>query len=251
MAITIVAAIQGNFKTNGLDDTISLAAGPPVNGDVVVVLGGHGATSSALAAPVGDNSGAYTEIFRRISGAPICGAWYQVMDSSPDSEVVCDGAGNVNDAVGYVVYILRGVDTGNVLDAAVQTAYTAGANPDPPEITTVTDNALVLAAGTTDANETGFNYPTGYTNQVVRNGNDVADFTVALCSTLVASAGAENPDAFSLFAGSNTLGITIAIRPSVDGKVRNCIAVTRRNADEMIVRPRMPKPRNTLRSEFE
>lgn len=38
---------------------------------------------------------------------------------------------------------------------------------------------------------------------------------------------------------------------TISNKNRNIMAVTRRRSDEMIVRPRMPKPRNTLRGKFE
>lgn len=251
MAISIVAAIQGSFLNNGADDTISLAAGPPVTGDVVIVAGGHGASTAALAAPAGDNSGAYTEIYSRTSGAPICGCWYQIMGSTPDSEVVCDGGGNADDAVGYVVYILRGVDTDNVLDAAAETFFNAGINPDPPSITTVTDGALVLALANGDVNETGFDYPVGYTNQVARNGNDLQDFTVALGSKTVLNAGAENPSSYLLFSSSNALGATVAIRPLLSDKVRNYIAITRRRADQMNVKKRMQSVRETLRGKFD
>lgn len=118
----------------------------------------------------------------------------------------------------YVCQAWRGVDA-RVFDARSANRYTAGssATPNPPSVTTVTDDALVIAfAMQDDDDNTVSTWPTGYTNQIEKNtgnGGTSNNATVAMCSKIVTTAGAENPTAFT-FSGSDSWSTcSIALMP--------------------------------------
>ncbi len=123
-----------------------------------------------------------------------------------------------------VAYVIRGHNTSTPLDAATTStsaAGTTGANP--PSITTVTANALVLAIGCfspapSDVGLAVFvSYPSGYTEgQFAISGIDVdIEEGMAFAYRIVPAPAVENPGIF-VFSGGATgsvfSGITMAIR---------------------------------------
>lgn len=206
MSISCVNMLTGS-ATNGGDVTITFSGGIEEN-DVVLVVGGHGVTTTTITGPTG-----YTAIATHDTTAPIGGAWYKVMGATPDSSVTCSGGGNVNDGVAYVAYVFRGVDPDNVLDVAATTATASGAAPDAPSITPSTVGSWIVAAGMNDANDTGVTEPTGYYFPTRANGNDVADYTVAGAINPYWTSGAEDPGGWSLWATGECFSVTIALRP--------------------------------------
>lgn len=138
---------------------------------------------------------------------------YKVMGASPDTSVEIDQGTSVN--CNALVYVLRNADQSSPLDTATQSSSGSnGAIPDPPSITTVRDNSVVLAIGA--ASEGGgiasFTAPSGYDDFHYRGGGFNM---VGIGKKRVSPAGTENPGAFgggsSSTTGSRAMA-TMAIR---------------------------------------
>ena len=141
----------------------------------------------------------------------VCGA-------SPPTTVRVRGPSSPAPDAPYVCQAWRGVDA-RVFDARSGNDYTTGNNttPDPPSVTTVTDDALVIAfAMMDDDDNTVSTWPTGYTNQIEKNtgnGGTNDNATVAMCSKIVTTAGAENPTAFTFSGVDAWITCSIALMP--------------------------------------
>jgi len=210
MAITLVGTPQVGSTTNGGNVTLTFDVTPAEN-DVVIVFGGAGVFNSPN--PTAPGSG-YTQIALQASASIYFGAWYKRMGASPDSSVLCRGNGVASGATAYGCYVLRGVDTTTFADATATTAgVTASTNPDCPSITTVTNNAWVIAVAGSKVYDTTPGTVSGYSNQYNTAGDDTNDITVAGATFEKTTAGAENPAAWSSWASGNWYAITIAVRP--------------------------------------
>lgn len=118
-----------------------------------------------------------------------------------------------------IIQAWRGVDK-RVIDARPSDAWTKAWNSstfDPPSVTTVTDGALVIAVVALDDDDTTVStWPTGYTNQVEENSGNAssgAGCTIAMSSKIVASAGAENPAAYTMSTSDDGWVCTVALQP--------------------------------------
>ena len=215
MAITIVGTVQIGNERNGGDVTLTFD-GTPAEDDVVVVIGGHGNENGSD--PIGPSTAGYTTEDDTDDGADdwTGGVWTKVLGASPDATVVCLGSGATVDAAVYAAYVLRGVDTANIMDAAlVLTSRVTTDNPDPDSITTVTDDAWVIAAVVQRYHATATAFPSGYTNTATAGRVDTNRFGVSVATSEIASFGAENPGAFTISVGSSLqAAYTIAIRPA-------------------------------------
>jgi hypothetical protein len=212
MAIAIRGISQTGNNNNGGDVTLTFdAVTPPLEDDVVVVFGGHGATTTTLAAP---GSG-YTQIGIHTGSGPIFGAWYKRMGGTPDASVVCSGGGDAQDGVSYCCWTFSGVDTTTAEDATATTAGpTTSSNPNNPSITTVTDNAWVLAMAGSTAFDSTPGTVSGYSNTISQTRNETADLTSAGATLDKTSFGAEDPAAWSSWTSGQWYTITAALRPA-------------------------------------
>lgn len=216
MAISVIATLEGS-AINGGDVTLDLSATGVAEGDVVVVFGG---LPSSTLATADIETADYVEgtPFGSTSAPAIALTYgYKIMGATPDTEVVCNGGGSGTAGVAYGGYVLRGVDLTNVYDASPVTATGASGSPDGPEITTVTDGALVVVFGGVRSNDSTATEPTGYSNKFEINANDDNDISVGGATLLKATAGAENPDAFGSFGNSRWGAVTLAFRPASAG----------------------------------
>lgn len=221
MGVTISSAQVGT-AVDGNDVSLTFTA---LENDYVLIMGGgadDGAgftagptdTTYTTALSVDDTTGGPT-----FGGGADIGVWYKLMGASPDSAVTLTGPGGAFDAATYTLYVLTGADTATFLDGAIQTqgptADTAGW--DGPSITTSTDSCLVFTAGH-EYDVANFNVnaaPTGYSNLQWGNPNETNRFIHGAAAKSVASAGTENPGAFSLSTGtSRHYEITLAVRES-------------------------------------
>jgi hypothetical protein len=131
--------------------------------------------------------------------------------------VVGNGTGNAADAAAYICYVLRGVDLGTPLDTAATTAgVTTSTNPDCPSITTVANNAWVLAVAGNRVSDADIGTVSGYSNQYQAQGNDTNAMSVGGATKEIASPGAENPAAWTTWLSGTWFAITIAIRPATN-----------------------------------
>ena len=119
--------------------------GSPQEGDVALVIGGHG-TADADTPAAGPSTAGYTELAFEDWTADenlTFGVWYKVMGATPDTNVVCEAAGDSGDVATYVSYMLRGADTSTFVDASAVLSNGSASNPNLSGVTTVTDKAWV------------------------------------------------------------------------------------------------------------
>lgn len=211
MAITIVGTAEAS-AINDNDVTITLPGGMMEN-DLVVVFGGFSAVADSD--PPGPTTAGYTSISDTTTTFK-GNASYKFMSGSPDATVACQGgsfstfAGHMGSS--YVATVYRGVDVTTPLDTAATTALNNSTNPNPSSITTTTDNALVIACAGSGVNDTSITAPTGYSNQVDINADDLIDSTVGMAGKIITSHGAEDPASWTNWSSGSWGCITIALR---------------------------------------
>lgn len=209
--IAFVGAIAASIN-NGNAINLSFAGLGLVENDIVIVFGGHERTASVLPTTAG-----YTTILDPGQhNSNHAAASYKFMGASPDASVDCPGTSSTNDGVAYMAMAFRNVNLSTPMDATATQTSAAGATPDSPAITTVTDNCMILSMALCKADDGTITQPAGYsalTNLVTTaTVSDTNPRSVAGCYLMAGAAGSQNPGAFSGWSGNNT-AMTIALRP--------------------------------------
>lgn len=145
------------------------------------------------------------------------GSHYKVQGATPDSTVQWDDVTAGEDGVTHLYMVFRGIDAATPLDATPTTATgTNSYNPNPPVITTNTDNAAVVALGAVTEPASPPTAPSGYGDLTYGSNSDY--FELVAGSWLVkSSAGAENPGSYTGISGGtydSWCAVTVAIRPA-------------------------------------
>lgn len=214
MAIQFVGAVatdaSGSLSLTSLTGGIASA---PAQDDVVIVAVA-GSDSSDIDIAISGYTEAADLYANSFAIDTNLGVFLKVMGGTPDTSVTIPSM--VSPAA--VAYVLRGVDTTTPQDVAATTATkTSSGIPDPPSITTATDDAWVLAISATMAAGT-YVAPSGYSNTAKEERDQM---NVMVASKLVATAGSENPAVWSGI-GSDSFfftcaSVTMALRPSGAG----------------------------------
>lgn len=215
MAIARRGISQTGQSNNGGNVTLTFdTITPPLENDIIVAFGGHGIGTTTLAAP---GSG-YTQIGIHTGTAPIFGAWYKRMGSTPDLSVVCSGGGDAADGVAYCCWALSGVDTVTAEDATATTAGpTTSTNPDPASITPVTANAWVAAMAGNNNQDNSPGTISGYTDHLSQSRTETNVYTTAGALVDAGAVDAEDPGAWSTWKTGTWYTITAAFRPAAAG----------------------------------
>jgi hypothetical protein len=215
VAITLIGTAQTGVAPNGGDVTLTFD-GSPAENDMALVIGGIGTTDAGDT--VGPSTAGYTQLaFEDWTAAEnlAFGVWYKFMGATPDTDVICQGSGEVADGTAYVSYMLRGVDTSTPEDAAEVMDAGSGTNPDLEAITTATDGAWVFATYARAHQTAGTGGPSGYSGFAAAGGqNETNECSVVAAYIEVASASSEDPGTFTDARSEVWKGYTIAIRPS-------------------------------------
>jgi hypothetical protein len=144
---------------------------------------------------------------------------YRISDGTEDS-ISLSPTGNTYDAGSAVVKIWRGIDNTNPIDVTVTTSVnSSNQNPDPPAITPVSENALIIVAGGS-AHDLGSSVSytaSGLSDFSSISGNDIRDSTAGLGAYYDWTSGSYDPSSWSLTtdSGSSSVAATIALRPSM------------------------------------
>lgn len=148
------------------------------------------------------------------------GVFRKIMGATPDSSAQAE----TGSATGLAVeHVWTGADTTTPEDATTTTVTkTNGSRADPPAITTVTADAVVIAICSSAYQQTGtLSEPTGYSN-LVDVGESVTGH-VMMASKAKASPGAEDPGIFNGFnngvsdSAASGAAATVALRPGTSG----------------------------------
>lgn len=197
----------GSSTTGTLDLPSSLQ-----QGDLVIVV--VGSDGSAPALPSG-----WTNLDAQASGNgnAFQRTFYKVMTATPDTTVALSGLSTASTAS---VIALRGYSGTPSITTAL--GATGSGSPDAPSVTTTLNNSMVIAVGVLDDDGvTAVTAPTGYTNLSWINSSITtagSDMTTMLATKVVATAGAENPDAFTTTNGSDDwVAHSIIVSPAISG----------------------------------
>jgi hypothetical protein len=207
----ILRAVAGNFVP--LDGLISLVGNPTSStttsitlptglqpNDLVVICSVADSTTQTL--PTG-----YTNGQNGSSNSTEYRWSYKFMGATPDTT-----ATNLASSSAHIAFAFRGVDTASPLDVvspAISTNTTG--MPDPPSITTVTNNSVIVACGflDDDAVASSVTAPSTYT---LLNASQNGATVMAAYKTKT-PAGADNPAAFGGSGTDSWVGATFALRP--------------------------------------
>ena len=138
------------------------------------------------------------------------------------TSVTASGLNTGNENV-RVMIAFRNVNPTNPFDVNA-TENSGSGLPNPPSITPVTDNCMIVAVGLLDdhAIANSISPPTGYTTAVNMDSDGGANDTGGGAATimtaykLLATAAAEDPDGFTGTTGDPNKGITIALREATN-----------------------------------
>ena len=205
--------VVGSFtevNSNSSFHTLDLPAGAAAGDYVVLVVGGRYDSSSYKATV---QTAGYTLIHEEVSSGDVLSQVFGKFITD-DTNIQTSVASAVADNTAYACAAFRGVDTSSPLDVAVQVAYSASASINPAGVTTVTDNAVVVAALSAALyNALSITPPAGYTSlNSSRSAN--SDAAAGLIYKEVPTAGSEDPGSFTYGdADSFTRAVTLALRP--------------------------------------
>lgn len=185
------------------DDQVTFNVTPAQN-DVIVMFLVNEDPASNYTIPAGYVAGASATAF----GASAEYSWYyKIVGSTPDTGI------NINnsnpDGAAFTYYILRNVDTANVI---MSSAVAAGVN-NPPSITT-TKKTVVIATVFAEGGGTVTAAPTGYVGFAGADATSGGDAFAASGIKYVGSAATEDPGAFTV-SGSFAayVSLTVAFNP--------------------------------------
>ena len=208
--ISLVGSVQTNATTTGTQ-VFNLPAGTTTD-DVVIVFGGRGTTGNSSFATADGSAAGYTELYRTVDDYAT-GIYYKVMGATPDTSVdVGDFAVNNNANAVLTMTTFRGVNTTTPIDAqGTRTVDLTGLSDqvDFGFVTTITDNAWVLALADNDEGR-DMTVPTGYTTLFEFGTNIEAAFFYKE----VATAGLETPSDVTMIQAAKNHGVAFALRPA-------------------------------------
>ena len=193
-----------NYKASGSSGSTAedfTLPGTPAEGDLVIVTI---VADSTMIYPAGNvNSSGWTLAFIPDSSSPSSQVWWKEMGATPDTVINIQQEGS--SILNGCIQTWSGGSSGDMLDAAAVSASGSsedgGSDPDPAQITTDSDNALVFAIAFLDDDNSSVNtWPTGYTNGESSDaGTAEANHSSSFVSSkIVTSAGAENPNVYEL-----------------------------------------------------
>lgn len=240
--ITQVGTVQTGSAANGGDVTLTFD-GSPAEGDLVVVIGGNADNGAGA---LGPSTSGYTEesSVDDDTNSLSYGVWWKVMGASPDTTVVCQGTGAVDEATAYMSYVFRGVDPNNPFDApTTYVGATSTANPDPPTNWPKTDQAIAIAWMAKASSASIDTYPSGYSSTGSASGVDTNRFTVAAGIKVITPKAAENPGSFGLSLANISAAATSLLRPAWPTWIRNSSGAVQTSSSTTIV---LDKPVGTV-----
>jgi hypothetical protein len=226
MAISFVGSVS-QAQPNGSDITLDLTTitGLAQN-DLVIVAYTVGSSDDGDYDMVVNSPTDYTEVADLFADdVQDCnlGVFRKVQGATPDTSVVVEGFGNMNNSIAAIAMAFRGVDTTTPMDVAATTATGIDtANPNPPSINHNNPSGVwtvVVGAAGHSAGDRTYTFPTGYTTDAVSlSGNDSDDCTIGMGYRSSGVSDPEDPGVMT-FSGTDNVNycwaaVTMALRPA-------------------------------------
>jgi len=149
------------------------------------------------------------------SSSPYSAAMYKIATGQTETVTT------LNTQCGNALFAFRGVDSSNPFDVNAVEVITSGTNPNPPQITTVSNNSMIVAVGFLDDQQVAgsVTVQSGYTLAVAENAPNNA--TLMASYKAQAAAGSEDPGAFVVGVNDSYHAQTYALRANTDNAVKN------------------------------
>lgn len=197
-------------------------ASAPQEGDVVIIVSGAGSTSDVSMSMI---TAGYTELFEAYESDTVdtnLAVYYKVMGATPDTDVTINESGNAAFASAAIAHVWRNIDTSNPIDAyTTQFTGVNSAHANPPAVTTITENAVVLAIGASGNTGGSGTFIQGgdLENFFTRGSNDTYDITLGVGSIATTSPTSVNPAAFTTTFDNDTtfswMSASVALKPKL------------------------------------
>lgn len=141
------------------------------------------------------------------------GWFYKVMGATPITKV--ELTYTYAQYSSGICFAVRGVDPSNVMDVSIPTKATGSSGmPNAPQITPVTNGAMILAFGFLDDDLVVPTAPSGYTLIKYHQENDDPRFSTAMVAyKILETAATEDPAAFGGNGSDAWVGAICALRP--------------------------------------
>lgn len=212
MAITLEQTSETTLTGTGTSHTITLPS-TGIDADDLIWIVCSTQESAAAGAPTTPSG--YTQrwsLGHASSFRPEITCVYKIADGTEESDVVTFDWGATSVETHIVCCVFRGVDTTTPFDVTQTGPTSGGSNPDPASITTSTDDAWVIAlAAANRAPTPAVTISTGYTSAFSQVPDDRA---FVITRKEVATAGADNPSAWTWTVLDNHTTVTDALRPA-------------------------------------
>lgn len=189
---------------------------PANRADTLVVAWLAGASSTTADAPTISGFTSNESENAPVTSIPRFRMMYKV---NPGATAILDPNSSIINAA-YIIWSISGAtNTLGFSDSNKTSDDSPPATPDPPSITTLADNSLVMAFGAvTDITaDTGWTAPSGYSGLAVQSANDQLSQNAVIMGAwkVVPAAGAENPGAFSHASAANGWGaVSLRLAPA-------------------------------------
>lgn len=226
--LALIGTAQQGTSTNGGNITLTFSTAPKA-GDIVIVTGGHILRTGTSYGPSTANYNAIGSLQTSgASGTGIAfGAWYKIMGTTPDTNVVCFGSGTNGDGASYTARVFRQADGNTPLDvSAVFAGPTTSTNPNPPAIVPSSANCAIVIAAASLVSDTNIGSSANYGSQATGNSAATRPYSSSsLHRILSGGAGAsEDPAAIgstgNAWASGVWFSVSIAIRPTTEAGSR-------------------------------
>jgi hypothetical protein len=138
--------------------------------------------------------------------------WRRVWDTAPSGLDLGTTRG------AWIAVSYRGVDSSAPEDVSIQNSSGASLSPNPPAITTITDNCRILVFGIGNVISTAPTYPSGYSSDqvfVTATSGEFGGASMMIASKTLASLGTEDPGSFGGPSYTSWAAFTQAIRPGI------------------------------------
>lgn len=173
----------------------------PAANDIVLVAYAIG-TNNSINPPmsISGYTNAFTQLFVTDTYSTKFGVAYKVMGTTPDTNFTRSQTGNTAHAGAIAVHVWRNANTLNPLNVTPTTNTLQNTIlVDPPSITPVTPNSVIIVAGAgAHVNATAtFNTPTYLTNFRTVGSDDTVDVSVGIGSNTTWTSGAFDPAAWT------------------------------------------------------
>ena len=230
MALEIVGTTTTvNTDAANITFTVPTVGGGIQAGDIIVAVGMHcEAEDNAWGTPSGMDGEWLAELHVGQAPASIPGVqvWYEICAGGESGTRTATGT--FTGGIAGVCFVVRGADTTTPLDVAITTVQSsATGQPDPPSITPVSDDCMIVIVcfmDDTDTTNAPSSPPTNYNliATVVQTSTPTSGRLGVAYRVLSGGGGSpENPGSWTLDGNDEWAAATIAIRPLVSANLNS------------------------------